>query len=275
MSRAIVVVGMHRSGTSAIARGLQALSVDLGDDLYGAHPENPTGYWEDRGIVELDERVLKTLGLKWDDVDPIDPRRFGGWRMWRLRRDAARHLRARFVAKSLWGFKDPRTIRLLPFWLRVLRESAVDDAYLVAIRNPMSVAASLRARQAMDLERAQRLWLAYMVPFLELLRTKRLVVVDYDRLMIDPRGQLERIARGLDLLRPATMESEPVRQFIGEFLDGSLRHTHFSPDDIAVGSDVGRVTRDAYILLDELAADRREPDAAFWSAWERIAATLP
>jgi len=67
MSRAIVVVGMHRSGTSAVARALAALSVYLGDNFLDAQPENPTGYWEDRGIVELNERVLKSLQLTWDE----------------------------------------------------------------------------------------------------------------------------------------------------------------------------------------------------------------
>ena len=61
-SRAIVVVGMHRSGTSAVVRGLKALSVFLGRNFLDAQPENPTGYWEDKGIVELNERVLKALG---------------------------------------------------------------------------------------------------------------------------------------------------------------------------------------------------------------------
>lgn len=270
MSRAIVVVGMHRSGTSAIARGLQALSVDLGDDFLDAQPENPTGYWEDRGIVELDERVLKALHMQWDGTAPIEASRFGGWRMWRLRREAMRYLRSHFTMKALWGFKDPRTIRLLPFWLRVLRECAVDDSYLLVIRNPSSVAASLFARQQMDLETAQRLWLVHVVPFLAGLRTKPLAVVDYDRFMLDPRFQLERIARRLGLLGQGTMEPEAVRRFTADFLDTSLRHTLFSPGDIDASTSTGRLTRDAYVLLDELAADHREPDDDFWSAWAGI-----
>jgi hypothetical protein len=266
-SRAVVVVGMHRSGTSAIVRGLAALSVYLGNDFLDAQPENPTGYWEDRGIVELDERVLKALRLRWDDTTSIDPRRLGGWRMWRLRRETIGYLRRHFTNRPLWGFKDPRTIRLLPFWLRVLRESGVDDSYLLVIRNPSSVAASLFARQAMDLETAQRLWLVYVVPFLCELAGKPFAVVDYDLLMSDPRGQLERMARKLGILKPGSMESDEVKTFAGDFLDAKLRHTVFSPGDVDASTGVGRVTRDAYALLYELASDRREPDAGFWSAW--------
>jgi O-antigen biosynthesis protein len=259
---------MHRSGTSAVARGLSALGVYLGDDFLDAQPENPTGYWEDRGAVELNERVLKALSLKWDDVAPIDPRKFGGWRMWRLRREAVRYLRRRFTRERLWGFKDPRTIRLLPFWLRVLRDCDAGDAYLLVIRNPSSVAASLHARGGMDLETAQRLWLAYVVPFLDRIADKPLVVVDYDLFMSEPCGQLERIARTLQMRVPAN--SLEIDRFVGDFLDASLRHTLFSPDDLDVSTDAGRLTRDAYVLLYELAADRRQADRAFWSAWERV-----
>jgi O-antigen biosynthesis protein len=258
---------MHRSGTSAVARSLQSLSVYLGNDLYGAHPENPTGYFEDRGIVELDERVLKTLGLRWDDVAPIERRQFFGWQMWRLRREAIRYLRRRFSSQPLWGFKDPRTIRLLPFWLRTLRDCGVEDAYLLVIRNPTSTAASLFARRAMDLETAQRLWLVYMVPFLDELARKPLVVVDYDLLMLDPRGQLKRIARKLGLPEP---DSSEIERFAADFLDAKLRHSFFSSEEIDASTDAGRLARDAFGLLRELAADRAGPDQSFWSAWQRV-----
>jgi hypothetical protein len=267
VSRAIVVLGMHRSGTSAIARAVAALGVDLGDDFLDAQPENPTGYWEDRGIVELNERALKALGLTWDALPAIEPRRFGGWHMWKLRREARRYLRRRFAHEPLWGFKDPRTIRLLPFWLRVLREASVDDSYLLAIRNPASVAASLHARQKMNAETAQRLWLVNVVPFLGALDGKLLSVVDYDLLMRDPRGQLERMAQRLRL----SEDTAEVERFAGEFLDESLRHTVFSLDQIDTSTEAGRLTRDAFELLYDLAADRRDSDAAFWSAWRSVA----
>lgn len=271
-SRAVAVIGMHRSGTSAVARGLQALSVYLGNDFLGAQPENPTGYWEDKGVVELNERVLKVLRRTWDDTAPIDPREFARWRIGSLRRETLRYLRRRFIPHPLWGFKDPRTIRLLPFWRRVLRECKVEDAYLLVIRNPSSVAASLFARQAMDVETAARLWLVYVVPFLDVVAEKPLVVVDYDLFMLDPRRQLGRIARKLEI--PQTSGSEAaVEHFVNEFLDNTLRHTVFPPEEIDAGTDAGRLSRDAYVLLRELAEDRAAAGPAFWSAWKRIQAS--
>ena len=122
-SRAVLVLGMHRSGTSALARGLQMLGVYLGNDFLSPKPDNPTGYWEDRNIFELNERLLAVFGLKWEDVALIDDARWDEPEVEALRAEAVEYLRSQFVSHPLWGFKDPRTIRLLPFWHSVLRRS--------------------------------------------------------------------------------------------------------------------------------------------------------
>ncbi len=164
-SRAAVVVGMHRSGTSTVARGLQALSVYLGDNFFEFAPDNPTGYWEDKSIVGLSQRVLEELQIAWDDTSLTARERFNHHRIRLLKLKAARYFDDAFASAPLWGFKDPRTIRLLPFWLGALRDAGVDDAYVVAIRHPMSVAASLFRRQEIPLEKANLLWLLHNVRF--------------------------------------------------------------------------------------------------------------
>jgi hypothetical protein len=272
-SRAVLLLGMHRSGTSAIARGLGALSVYLGNDFLDAQPENPTGYWEDKGIVALNERLLGALGLKWDDTRPIDRRAFERRRVRVLRRDAIRYLNRTFTSEPLWGFKDPRTIRVLPFWQRALRDCNVDDSYVVAIRNPRSVAASLFARQKMDADTAYGLWLAHMVPFFTEVIGKPFVVVDYDLMMKDPGAQLERIGHRLGV--PFEAGSVEIDGFVSGFLDASLRHSIFEPDDFDDGSPVARLTRDAYLRLYELAADRAEgPGSSLPGDWAEFQARL-
>jgi O-antigen biosynthesis protein len=264
----VLVIGMHRSGTSAVARGLAALSVYLGDNFLDAQPENPTGYWEDKAIVELNDRVLATLGLKWDDLAPIERKQLERFRVRRLRGKAVRYVKRTFGRHALWGFKDPRTIRLLPFWRRALRDCDSEDAYIVVIRNPLSVAASLFRRQAMDIETAQRLWLVHMLPFLDEIRDRPFVVVDYDLLMAQPRPQLERIAEALHLPSPDAAHSDDVERFAAGFLDEGLRHTVFSPRDLDASTAEARLTQQAYLLLYDAASDRLGSE--FWPAWERI-----
>ena len=152
-SRAVLLLGMHRSGTSAIARGLGALGVYLGNDFLDAQPENPTGYWEDKGIVALNERLLGALGLTWDDTSPVDRRAFERRRVRAIRRDAIRYLNRMFTPAPLWGFKDPRTIRVLPFWQRALRDCEVEDSYVIAIETREALPPrSLRAKRWMRMQ---------------------------------------------------------------------------------------------------------------------------
>jgi hypothetical protein len=270
-SRAIAVLGMHRSGTSAITRGLAAMGVYLGNDFLDAQPENPTGYWEDRGIVELDERLLRTLGLAWDDAAPIAPQSFACRALRKLRHAAVRYVRRNFAQHALWGFKDPRTIRVLPFWQDVLGACRVDDAYLLVIRNPMSVAKSLFARQRMPLEAALRLWLAYSIPFFDRTAGKTMLVVDYDTLMLAPRRELDRIANGLEIAASRPQLAPEIERFSNEFLDQRLRHTVFTLEQIDVTTAAGRLARDAWALLFGLACDTGRPDAAFWAQWQSLA----
>jgi hypothetical protein len=183
--------------------------------------------------------------------------------------EAAEYLPANFTGHSLWGYKDPRTIRLLPFWQLVLRQLGVDEYYLVAIRNPLSVAASLFQRQGMDTVTAHRLWLVYMVPYLSELANRRFIVADYDLLMADPLVQLERIAHALELPLDERTRAEVCR-FSGDFLDTNLRHTLFNEYDFEPTRGVTPLAREAYLWLRQLATDRLAHDSfGFWSAWER------
>lgn len=269
-SRVIVVLGMHRSGTSAVTRGVQALGVALGSDFLDAQPENPTGYWEDKGIVDLNERILKALGLTWDDAARIDPSRFESKAIRRLKTAASRYVRRAFGGEPLWGFKDPRTMRVLPLWRDVFQDNRLDDAYLLVVRNPMSVAKSLFARQRMPPDDALRLWLAYSLPYLGETAGKAAVVVDYDRFMQDPRGELRRICAALALDANGEKAARNIDRFLAEFLNERLRHTVHTIEEIDAATAVGRLTRDTYALLLDAAGDRRRLDETFWNDWEKL-----
>jgi hypothetical protein len=264
-SRAVLVLGMHRSGTSAIARGLQMLGVYLGNDFLGAKPDNPTGYWEDRNIYEINERLLAVLGLKWEDIALIDDARWHEPEVEALVAEAVEYLRSHFLSHPLWGFKDPRTIRLLPFWQSVLRRLDVDESYLVVLRNPRSVASSLFQRQGMIPVTAHLLWLVYMVPNLGKIANRSFVVSDYDMVMAKPRRQLERIARCLEL----PLEETGIEQFASAFLDPALRHSYFDVSDLELNLNVPLLAREAFLWLHRLATDRTPRDSPrFWSAWD-------
>jgi hypothetical protein len=267
-SRAVLVLGMHRSGTSALARGMQMLGVYLGNDFISPKPDNPTGYWEDRHIYEINERLLAIFGLKWEEVALIDDARWDAPEVEGLRTEAVAYLKSQFVSHPLWGFKDPRTIRLLPFWRSALRSLEVDECYLLVIRNPRSVADSLIRRHGMDAVTAHLLWLVYVVPNLSMIANRPFMVADYDLVMADPRRELQRIANGLKI--PLTDTSKAgIDQFASDFLDPNLRHSFFNVSDFELDLNLPPLTREAYLWLRSLATDRTANDSPrFWTAWE-------
>jgi len=258
---------MHRSGTSALARGIQALGVYLGTNFLSPQFDNPTGYWEDKSICSLNEQLLALLGVRWEDAALIDHRRWREPQIVSLMADAVEYIASTFAAHPLWGFKDPRTIRLLPFWQSVLHHLEVEESYVVAVRNPLSVAVSLSQRQGMDAEAAHRLWLAYIVPNLSGIANRTFIVTDYDLVMADPRGQLERIARVLKIPLDGPIEAR-IEEFAGKFLDPNLRHSLFDPGSFDPNPNLCPLTREAYLWLRWLATDRIGPESPqFWSAW--------
>ena len=270
--RVVVVLGAGRSGTSAATRALAALGVDLGDRLRRGWGKNPTGFFEDRDILALNRRLKRALGVRGDSVRLIAPAAWDATAVVALRAEAVDTLGRRFGGVPLWGYKYGRTLRFLPFWEAVHEALGLDVRYLVALRNPLSVAASRgrldprRGRQQKsDLE-----WLVNVVPYFRRAATRPLVVVDFDSLLADPEAQLARMERGLDL-PPAGKAG--IAAYAEEFLLPAMRHTRFTIDDLERAADP--LVHDAYRWLHGLASDAVAlDDEALWDDWARIEQAL-
>ena len=96
---------MHRSGTSPITRGLKALGVELGEDLLPAAPENPTGFWENAALYEINERLLLSIGRVWHNVAPIRSEIWNLPEMRAFKLEAVETLRTRFGKLSALGLQ--------------------------------------------------------------------------------------------------------------------------------------------------------------------------
>ena len=270
--RVIVVLGAGRSGTSTITRGLQALGVELGDQLRPGGGKNPQGFFEDEGLLKLNKRLRTTLGLRAESVSLIQPHQWQTPAVQALAHEAQETIRRRFGRYSLWGYKYAGTLRMLPFWRTVFQALDVDVRYVMAVRNPISVArsrAQLNPRRGMQ-EKSDLEWSVNVVPYFREVRERPFVVVDYDLVMADAVTQLERIATILELPLTATTKAG-VREYAKQFLHPNLRHSHFTEEDLANNTQVNSLTRDAYLWLYRLATDSVEPySPEVWQEWERI-----
>src|SRR5215471_14883352 len=271
--RAVVVLGVGRSGTSAITRGLDALGVALGDRLRaGARLKNPTGFYEDTDLLRLNKRLRRLLRVRGESVRLLETDWWQQPAVRRLHDEAVATVIRRFGALPLWGFKYARTLRFLPFWQDVFAAAGIDIAYLMAIRNPLSVA---RSRARLDpwrgtQEKSDLEWLVNIVPYFRQVRGRRLVVVDFDLFMSDPAAQLRRIADRLALGTTAETDAA-IASYAGAFLDPALRHSRHEIAELDADARVNPLTRQAYRWLHRLARDEADPQASeTWQEWQPI-----
>lgn len=259
-AKVVVVLGMHRSGTSVITRGLQALNVDLGEELMpAAQKNNEKGFFEDIEFNRLNIELLEALGRKWDALAPVPDSVFeqDDFEDYRLR--AIELLRARIAGQSKpFGLKDPRIAHLLPFWQSVFDRADASVSYVIAIRNPVSIAESLERRDGFEFCKSFYLWLGHIIPAVLKTRGFPRVVVDFELLMQNPQLQLKRIGKALDL--PFEQDSAAVKKYADEFLDEALRHAQ--EKDLRLVPEVPMDVVTAHDLLLAFAKDRANLEAA-------------
>ena len=222
----ILVLGMHRSGTSALARTLNLMGVNVGNeaDLLPAHPtDNPTGYWERADIVALNDGFLKSAGYAWNDI--------GGFRASECDASSRAALRVSLgkvigelerSAKS-WLVKDPRLCLLLSQWLPLLDRCAC----VVVVRDPREIAASILREELRGVYTSHfllALWEKYLRTALADLADKSALFVSYANLLANPVHESVRLMQGLGSLGVAGLTNLP-ESALRAFLDPRLKRS--------------------------------------------------
>lgn len=219
----IVVLGMHRSGTSALTGVLSLLGIDPGDSLLPAMENvNPKGFWEHEEIVSIHDQLLAAFSSSWDDESPLPNQWWHTSLVADFRNRIVNILRRDFSNRPTWLIKDPRMCRLLPLWQDVFRELACPPLFILALRNPVEVAHSLRKRNDLVEVESCLLWLTYMLEAEFQTRGQPRAFVNYERLLFDWRGTVADIGQTFCLSWPVAVEDAATN--VEKFLDPSLRH---------------------------------------------------
>lgn len=220
--QALVVAGMHRSGTSAMARLLSLVGGALPERVMEPGPDNPLGYWEPWEMVALDDAILRSIGSRWDNVfSVVDSDRAFAARDQFLDQAKA-FLNLNFGDRDLLVMKDPRSSILTRFWRQALDEIAVDPVYVIMVRHPFEVAESLKARNGTSRETALLLWTSYMLAVERDTRDAPRIFVDYGHLLNDWRGVLDRVEATMG--RPLPNRTPEAAAEVETFLSKSHRH---------------------------------------------------
>ena len=224
---------MHRSGTSAITRGLATLGCTLGDTLIEAIPGvNDKGFWEDVDINTFNQTLLEQHGSDWYRCAQLPADYFQAPPLRVLRQEACGLLVRKLRQGTPLALKEPRLTILLPFWQTVFAELGLQVGYVHVVRHPLEVAQSLLVRDGFSLARSLLLWWFYNVAALRYIQEHPHVVVHYDEFLEDPGCQLQRIAVSLQLPNWDAQAPE-TRLYLEEFLDPALRHSELSDDTLA------------------------------------------
>jgi len=249
----IIVLGMHRSGTSALTRGLSTMGVTLGDSLHPAGPDNPTGFWEDSDVIAINNQLLGLLGSAHDRMGVIDANLFDIPEVQQIYETTKALVTQKTASTLIWGMKDPRITRLLPFWKKLLNELGFEVGYAIVLRNPLNVAASLAVRNQIEPTKSYMLWLEHMLQAVAYTQAEKRLVVGYDDLLNDPHKQLQRISIALDLKAPT---QEKFEAYAEEFLDKGLRHGQHNDDELLASDIEPPLLVTAYQLLRQCAVDQ-------------------
>ncbi|EEY46436.1 glycosyltransferase [Vibrio mimicus] len=217
----VVVLGMHRSGTSALTKVLQIMGVSLSENLMPGGEFNPKGHWEDLDVVSINDRLLAESGAVWSSPTRSEIN-FDSKLVSILLDEAVLLVTQRVEKFALWGFKDPRTSRLLPFWQKVFKRAGVEAKYVYALRNPLDIARSLKRRDGITHKHSYILWLVHTLPNLMLLKDESVEFVSFSDLLERPQQVIERLKKQLDI---TSLDVVKCQEFIKQFIDPKLSHS--------------------------------------------------
>ena len=248
----VIVCGMHRTGTSAVARTVNLLGADITSDLIEPGTDNIRGYWESRGIVQAHEQLLEDLGSSSADPLPLPD----DWIKTPFARQARERLagliQSEFRDSSLFVVKDPRISRLLPLWVQLLADINVDIVVVITFRNPLEVAASLEKRDHMPLATSLLLYFSSYLKAEMASRDCRRCFVNYAHVVGDWRVLESRLRSILGSRLPMPDEKRSLE--ISQYLAPELRHHHHDRAELGRRSEIPSIVADLYDLLSEAEA---------------------
>ncbi|HET7627928.1 MAG TPA: sulfotransferase [Bacillales bacterium] len=242
-SKAVVILGSGRSGTSVLARAVNIAGVDLGDTFIGTNETNPKGFFENNKIVRVHNKISRKLKrrpfpYRFDIRKTIKP----------LRDDLKQYMEDKFADKPLWGWKDPRTNDFLPMWKRILKELNAEGHYLIIVRNPIDVVASYKRAYNRDETWARLQWQFRTLTALRETKNEKRIIVEYEDLFNNSLSCIKRIMQTFGL--PWSEDELSMKRKLDAFIDPNLQRSDSGTDVEAFRKreDVAPDVKELYLL---------------------------
>ena len=190
----VIVLGMHRSGTSAVSRILNLLGASIGPatDLLTEY-DNPAGHWESKALVACNDRILAAFGRSWD----FPPWLASGWEYSDRASSLLPDMAATFASvydSEPWVWKDPRTCLTFPLWRRVIGDKA---RVVLVFRDPGAVVASLHRRDGIPSLYGAGLWQHYIRASVAASAGLPVLCLSFEELVASPVQSIETLVADL------------------------------------------------------------------------------
>lgn len=252
----VVVLGMHRSGTSSAAGALARLGAAPPRRLIGPSADNEKGYWESKLILDLNDAILAAGDSDWKDWRKFDLDKVGALKANTLRVRARAVLTAEFGDVGLAVMKDPRMCRLMPFWSPVFEEARWSVRALLPIRSPLEVGWSLKRRDDIGPAYGCLLWLRHVLDAEAETRGMARAVLDWSEFLGNGRRALARANEHLGVTWP--YGGEGALADIDQFVSADLRRQRASDDDLEAHPAINDMARRTYAAMMALVRDPRD-----------------
>ncbi len=234
----ILIAGMHRSGTSMMARLLNILGVYLPLEMEYKDQFNESGYWESFVVQKMNDEILRSGGSIW-----FDNREFS------LSRQSTEviegtHQRVANIVNNLLGqdsqvlaLKDPRFCRYIPIWNSAFEDAGAKVTSIMPFRNPLEVAASIKSRDGFSTKFCLSMWLRNVLEAEFATRKLDRVFCNYQDILSDWQPTFIKIKDQLHLSN--LQSSAETDTQVDNFISASLSHWRFIDSDLAnyVGTD--------------------------------------
>jgi hypothetical protein len=196
----IFVFGMHRTGSSALARVLALCGASLPESILGPEAGNPTGLWEPAQAVKLNDDFLFQHGATWfDPTLRLQSEIVFEEQEREAYVDRIRMFLEASTSKPLLVIKEPRITTLSDFWFEAASRAGLTVKAVISVRHPSEVSASLAVRDRASFELSNALWLKYNLLAERRSRGLPRVFVEYPNLLNDWRHEVARISEALSV----------------------------------------------------------------------------
>jgi hypothetical protein len=239
---AILVLGVHRSGTSSLTRIFNLLGAKLPKEVLGPGYGNVMGHWEPRHLMEINDEILAATGRTWADVRPMPANWFRSKDAYRFHERIVAEIAASYGDAPLILIKEPRICRLAPLYLDALDALGIEPLVILPIRHPEEVIRSIQDRDGLDPRAVEFLWLRSLAEAEEVSRDCARVWTSFDQLLENWQTTLQSISDGLGLTWP----TQPAEVFdeVAEVV--RPRHRHYRAAESRAPLQLSSLTMSAW-----------------------------